>query len=181
MELGLIKSLEDLPLREPYIVVDGSDLSNEARKQLKKIKKMTRHGLLYDKNYTKRKKTSHEDLSEDSDSEKNNIVVQLQSQAAQEMRSDSFDDEFFDDEFVDVDEADDINVKPLKEIEEILDTRYIEDTPQYFVKWHDQPDCAGEWCFLKDKEPPIKRYLALSSKKKQVIPSIKDSNYKLLT
>ncbi len=154
-------------MQEPYIPVDSSDLSIEARKQLKKIKKLTRRGLLYDKNYTKRKKEKHNDLSEDSDSEENNLIVQLQSQP-QGMRSDSFEDDIFDEDMVEVDEADDIDVKPIKTIDEIFDVRHIEGNAQYFVKWQHQPDCAGEWCVVKSREPALKKYLALSAQKKQV-------------
>lgn len=169
IEHGVIKSPEDMPMKEPFIPIDGSELSAEARKQLKKIKKLTRRGLLYDKNYTKRKKERHDDLSEDSDSEENHLIVQSQSQAtaAQGMRSDSFDDEFFDEDFIDADEADDIDVRPVKTIERVLDMRYIEGKAQYFVKWQHQPDCAGEWCFLKKNDAAVRKYYSLSAAKKQ--------------
>ncbi len=169
MELGVIKSPEDMPMKEPFIQIDASELSAEARKQLKKIKKLTRRGLLYDKNYVERKKERNDDLSDDSDSEENGLIVQSQSQAAaQGMRSDSFDDEFFDEDFVEADEADNIDVRPVKTIEKILDMRYVEGKAQYFVKWQYQPDCAGEWCYLKGKDPAVKKYQALSAAKKQV-------------
>lgn len=170
IENGFIRSPEEMPMKEPFIPIDGSELSSEARKQLKKIKKLTRRGLLYDKNYTKRKKERHDDLSEDSDSEETHLIVQSQSQAnaAHGMRSDSFDDEFFDEDFVDPDEGDNIDVRPIKTIERVLDTRYIEGKLQYFVTWQHQPDCAGEWIILKSKEPAVKKYHSLSADKKQV-------------
>jgi len=147
--------------------VDTAELSTEARKQLKKIKKLTRKGLLYDENYTKRKKETHDDLSEDSDSEKNTLIVLSQSQP-HVLRSESFEEEFLDVELAEADEADTIDVRPIKTIEEILDVRYIEEKAQYFVKWQHLPDGAGEWCTVKIREPALKKYLALSAQKRKV-------------
>jgi hypothetical protein len=90
---------------------------------------MTRRGLLYDKNYTKRKKDKPEDLSGASESD-DELIVQSQSQRGVGRMSDSFDDELFDDEFMDGDdEADEINVKQIRKIEAILDMRLVVSQP----------------------------------------------------